>query len=202
MLSLSIWLSEVLFTFPSSWPQVIIKGTLILFCMRLPAQSRAQERLAMSALSAWKPQQVYKKSKLRSLETSHNHHCYFKTSRAGFIWPNLHANTVSTFELILSTPFIVKRILPLTLATQMFSNTFIWNHLQNHCQLNSTDWRLCICKISFSSGSGFPYFRHYSLPTGSISQSLPKDSFKPESLLLVESSVHSGLQQELGTGDP
>lgn len=97
MLSLSIWLSEVLFTFPSSWPQVIIKGTLILFCMRLPAQSRAQERLAMSALSAWKPQQVYKKSKLRSLETSHNHHCYFKTSRSGFIWPNLHANTVSIY---------------------------------------------------------------------------------------------------------
>lgn len=56
----------------------------------------------------------------------------------------------------------------------MFSTTFIWNHLQNHYQLNSTDWRLCICRISFSSGSGFPNFRHCSLPTGSISQLLLK----------------------------
>lgn len=89
-------------------------------------QPRAEERLAMWAPSAWKPQQEYKKSKLSSLETSHIITVISKhRGQDSFDQFYIPTQSVSAFELILSTPFIVKRILLLVLAMQMFSTTFI-----------------------------------------------------------------------------
>lgn len=81
-------------------------------------QPRAKERLAMWAPSAWKPQQAYKKSKLSSLETSHIIIVISKhRGQDSFDQFYIPTQSVSAFELILSTPFIVKRILLLVLAT-------------------------------------------------------------------------------------